>query len=225
MGIVDSNTEVEHLVHTSPVAESDGHAIRILTVEAVNVVVVFLYVGSQLLLVGIVHVRDSVEGCLHVTSEVQLECIPDLFLEIVEIRLLLRGAVELQIGGHVTELFAVSAAALHEFLTVLVRVVVLVPSGLGAVEPVKVVLHLLVSPDALSRQFGGFLHEAFRLGECPLCKVVVIAFQGVACSSKHRGCPQVELGTARGESPHVVRRSAALAVGTHLVRLQRRVVM
>ena len=101
MGIVHGDAEVKHHIHTSPVAQSDGYTIGILLVEVLDVILVFLHVGTQFLLVGLVHIWYGVESCLHVVRQCQFEGIPDLLFEVVEILLILCGSVELQVCCHV----------------------------------------------------------------------------------------------------------------------------
>ena len=47
VGIVDCDAEVQYHVYTSPVAESDGHTVGVLLVEALDVVVVLRNVRTQ----------------------------------------------------------------------------------------------------------------------------------------------------------------------------------
>ena len=61
VGVVHGDTEVENHIHTSPVAESDGHTIRIILVETFNIVGKLLDKWTEALLVGLVLHRDAVE--------------------------------------------------------------------------------------------------------------------------------------------------------------------
>ena len=114
VGIVHGDTEVKHHVHTCPVAESDGHAIRIVLVEALDILLVLLHIGTEFLLVGLIHIRHGIEGCLHIHGDIQLQGIPDLCLEVVEVLLLLSSAVELQIGCHIAQQLTVLTTTLQE---------------------------------------------------------------------------------------------------------------
>ena len=227
VGVVDGDAEVEHHVHTSPVAESDGHTIGVLRVEALDVFLVFHDVRTELLLVGLIHIGHGVEGGLHVAGEAQFEGVPDLCGEVVEVLLFLRGAVEHEVGGHIAKLLTVLTAALQQLQTLLVGFGSLL-TGIGdvhlfgTVEPGE---FIFAGGIMLGDEFGGLLHEPLRLGEGALGQLVVVPLEGMAGGGKHRGGTEVELRTAGGEGPHVVRRTAALAVGTHLIGLQRRVVV
>ena len=199
VGVVDRDAEVEYGIDARPVAESNGHAVGILRVEVLDVFIIFRDVRTELLLVGLIHIGHGVEGGLHRMGHIAVEGLPDLMLEAVEIVLLLGGGVEVKVGGHITLL--------------------------GTSEPTDIIVHLTVGRLLLGQQFRSLPRQTLRLQERPHGEVVVIAFQRPAGGGEHRGGTEVESWIAGGEGPHVVGRTAALAVGRHLVRLQRRVVV
>ena len=76
MGVVDGDAKVQHGIDTSPVAESNGHAVGILCVEALDIIVVLLHVGTEFLLIGIVFHRNGIERGLQVAGYVSVEVFP-----------------------------------------------------------------------------------------------------------------------------------------------------
>ena len=139
--------------------------------------------------------------------------------------------IEHQVRSHITKLLTVLTTALQQFHALLVRFVCLLTRigytrHLRTVEPGEISLHLLIP---LCRTLGdnlrSLLHQTLRLGEGTLSKIVVIALKHTTGSSEHRGSTEIELRTACGEGPHIVRRTRALAIGTNLIGFQRRVIV
>ena len=64
VGIVDGDAEVEDSVDASPVAQSDGYTIGVLTIEAVNVFAILLDIRSETLSIGFVFHGYGVKCCL-----------------------------------------------------------------------------------------------------------------------------------------------------------------
>ena len=72
MSVVDGDTEIQHGIHTSPVAQTDGHAIGILRVETLDVFGILLNSRTQFLLIGSILHRDTVEIGLQVSSHITI---------------------------------------------------------------------------------------------------------------------------------------------------------
>ena len=64
VGEADCGAKAEHLPSTCPIAQSDGKAVWILSVEAVDVLGIFDHVGLETLPIILIHEGDGIEGCL-----------------------------------------------------------------------------------------------------------------------------------------------------------------
>ena len=188
------DSEIEQRAYACPVARADGHAIGIVLVEVLDILIIFLHIGAQFLLVGLVHVGHGVERCLQVGGYIAVQVFPYLFLEHFEIVLLLRGNVKLEIGrSHAT----------HP------------PSGTGPT----------LFRGLLTLQLFSLCHQALGLRQGSCREAVIITFQRIGRRGEHGGGTHVEPRITSGESPHIIRRTAALAVRRHLIGFQRGIIV
>ena len=161
VGIADGGSQADHKVAACPVAKADGHTVGVLLVEILQGLIQGFHTWAQLLLIGLIHHRNRIEGFL--------ECPP---------------------------------VALH---------------------PRHGEARLLVG--ILRDQILSFCFQALCLGEGTLCQLIVIALQRPTGSLEHLNGIQILIRIARGKGPHIIGRATALAIGRHLVGLQRGIVM
>ena len=123
--VAHGGAEARHLAAAGPVAQADGHAVRILLLQRKDVVAVFLHIRAEFLLIVVVQVRDRVQGRADGAHGHPLQGGPDAGGELLQILGILRGNVQLERGGEAVALVAATEPAggvgRHQFRGLLVQ--------------------------------------------------------------------------------------------------------
>ena len=167
VGKADGSAEAEHLSTTSPVAQSDGQSVWILSAKTVDIHCIFLHIRTQPLTISLIHERNGVESRLDGGVHIAVEGGPNLGVEVVEVLLFTSGRIELQVRAQVTPSTTASLSSttvvLHQFRR-LCHQSLRLREGTGG----KVIVVTLQGTTGSSKH-GGCLEVKTRIasGECP----------------------------------------------------------